>query len=70
MKDVFDQAVTDMGLVDDLGVFLLDEDKRIRNQYDGCVISFDECMFCFIVYFFPFNEFEISILNHLNTSLL
>lgn len=68
--DVFDQAVIDMGLVDDFGVSPRDEDKIIRNQYDGCVISFDECMFSFIVHCFPFNEFEIGILNHLLITLL
>lgn len=41
-EDVFDQVVTDVGPVDNLGLFPLDEDKRMYSQYEGCIIHFHE----------------------------
>lgn len=41
----FDKVVNDMGPTADWGVFPLDKDKRICNQYNGCTISLHELMF-------------------------
>lgn len=40
---------------------------RIKGygQYGRCVIPFHEFIFSLVGYRIPFNEFEISVLNHL-----
>lgn len=42
-----------------------EENKRIWNEYDRCVIPLLKCLLCLIYFCLPFNDFEINVLNHL-----
>lgn len=48
-----------------LEAFSLEGNKRIYNNYDGCVIPLHECLFSLIDFRLPFYEFEVGVLNHL-----
>lgn len=68
MMGFFDQASIDVGPSPDWEVFFSDVDKGICSQYDVCVILFHECILSLIGFRLPFNEFEVSVINHLLNS--
>lgn len=47
------------------GVLTPDKDKRICSEYDRCVTPFCDCLFSILDFHLSFNDFEISVLNHL-----
>lgn len=60
-----DHTSINMGSSSIRGVFPRDGDKRICRKYDGCIIPFHMCLFFLIgLSCLPFNDIEISILNH------
>lgn len=63
-EDSLDGAFLDVYTSMDLGVLTLDEDKRIRSKYDKCAIPFYKYIFSIFNIRFPFNYFEIDVLNH------
>lgn len=63
--DGLDHVFTEVRSSSYQGVLPPDEDKRISNKYDGCVIHFHECIFFFIDFKLTFNDFEVGSSSHL-----
>lgn len=69
-KGDLDQAFTKVGHLSDQGLLIPEENKKACNKYDEYSIQLHECLFSFIGFHFPFNDFDIGILKNLLVSPL
>lgn len=64
-KGDLDYAFTDVNPSTEWKVFPPDGEKRICIEYDGCITPFHEYLFSLMGFHLPFNDFKISVMNHL-----